>query len=203
MRCRKARRLISDAADGRLPEAARSGLEGHLEGCPSCLAYRDLVGRIQAGLRDGAEGRAQARSAGSFLAGLNARIDALPSAGPARTPRRVRGPLLRPAFALAFMASALFLTAYLAFLAGRAGKAPAADASAWLSSDRLSQALQEAYTDTIFGADLDKQVRASLAGVEASKPVEIGMFSSIEPLFWESMTKEEMESLAADLKAGK
>ena len=51
LNCRRAARLLSDAAERPLTRLERFGLRAHLLGCRSCRRYRDHLERIAAAVR--------------------------------------------------------------------------------------------------------------------------------------------------------
>lgn len=196
MRCEKAKKMVSDALDGELSPKRLERLEAHLRQCGSCRAYRRTLELI------GAEAAKEAPPApsqaywGDFVSGLSRKIDALdvrrrPGSRPVLT-----APGLRPA-----LAAGLVGLAALAVFILLSRRSPLPEEFAYLhSEDSLSGVLEAAESDPELGAYLDIEIRSSIADAAEVAAAGESFLAGEEPLFWESLSEEELAAIAADLE---
>jgi len=121
MRCVKARKTISLAMDDRLAPAARAGLQGHLQACPSCREWQQEQSWLAGLVRTP---QAIAPSLG-FHAGLMTRVASAPRRRPLFA---FTLPVLRPVALRAAMLLLLVFSALLGFFLSGRLDAPAASA---------------------------------------------------------------------------
>ena len=132
MRCSLARKNISLAMDGRLAAPARQALDGHMQACPACRAWR----QEQSELADLLRAAPEILPAPGFYAALRGRLDLSPSG---RRPFLLSALFFRPALLRAAMVLLLAFSAALGFLLGGRLEAPAArtDAAAFSQAMNL------------------------------------------------------------------
>lgn len=90
MRCREARRRVSESIDGRLAgeDSLRAGLEAHLERCPACRTHRDRLTAAGA-LLDGLDRPVAPPGLTRRVLGQVLDLDRDPAAAPTPVPVRV------------------------------------------------------------------------------------------------------------------
>ncbi len=155
MRCKKARKFISLAMDGRLEGAAGKALAAHLDGCPACREWQqeqswllDLVRtpRVLAPGRD-------------FHANVMARIAASSGRPPVFDLSRLR---FRPVVMRAAMVLLLVVSAAMGFFLGAPLLDPAPDARAAAFNQTLNlDAFADLPADS-FGAVYDRLLQGEI-----------------------------------------
>ncbi len=191
MRCRKARKLLSDELDGALVPRRGDRLGAHLRSCPACREYRLDLGRIRGALAPPAE-RPDGYWAG-FEMRLEAKLDREGrGGGPARAPFPARR---RPALA----AAALGLVAILALWLVRTDRqAPGMTAGWFPDIDPLAPLLLEAEADPELGRAVDREIRASIE--ELAPGPDAAVLRAADPLFWQGLSEEELGEIVAGLE---
>jgi predicted anti-sigma-YlaC factor YlaD len=192
MRCEKAKRRISDALDGALDEGQAARLEGHLQACPGCRAYRQGLLRIQgsaAGLADPGLAQEKWAELGRSLQGRLARE----GAGEARP---VRSGFSRLAWSGAALLALVFVLAYFAGhrLRTEAGPMPLS------FEDSVAEVLGEVAASPELASAFAGEITASIAeAVQPEGGEEIVPFGD-NTFFWEGLTDGEVGSLNAELE---
>ncbi len=196
MRCEKAKRLVSDALDGELSPKRQARLEAHLKECDSCRAYRRSLELIGVEAVKEAPPAPDGEYWSDFVSGISRKIDALDVR---RRPRTKPAPLstwLKPALA-AGLVGLVVLAAFI--LLSR--RSPLSEEFAYLNSeDSLSGVLEAAASDPELGTYLDLEVSSSIADAVAVDAAGESFLAVDEPLFWESLSEEELAAIAADLE---
>lgn len=192
MRCETMKRKLSDDLDGTLSPRRKARLEAHLRECPSCRAYGADILRLQEGAAQ-TEGRSPEYWAGfeKRLASKLASVEPVPmtAGGPAFLRRRV---IWTAASFLALVA----VGTYFALI--RPGGNPAA---AWVPyEDPMVPLLQEAESDLEFGNLVNREILASIEDMTLVPEAETAFPSADDPLFWEGLSEDELELIAAELK---
>jgi len=199
MNHRKARRLISEAIDGRLSAEARSKLEKHLEKCPSCRAYLASLERIQSETKGAKEYQPEPGYWDEFSAVVDRRIAGLARGGKALRPA-AGGLHFRPALAYVSAAVVLVVAVYLALLTPGKGGGEGLE-TAWLNyGARLAVIVQEAEVDPELESSLDREIQASIAEALITGSESSAFLQADDPFFWESLTTEEMEIIVEYLE---
>jgi len=131
MRCKKARKNISLAMDGRLKKAAGMNLQGHLDLCPSCRNWQQEQSALQ-----GMFSTQEALEPGpGFYRKLQMKIDSSPAQGRFFF---INPTLFRPVFLRAAMVLILLFAAFIGFSLGNRLDAPAGDGSATVFNQALN-----------------------------------------------------------------
>jgi len=194
MRCATARKRISDAHDGRLAAGRKARLDVHLESCPACRSYRsdlELILGASAPPPQPADGFWAA-----FERRLEARLDAA-SPVPARA-----GVPFAPRRRWAWAAAAVVVLAGVALWLSLPRRGQQAPAEAWLAADDILEPLvQAAETDAELAGRIESEILASIE--EASPALEAGeetLPPANDPLYWESLTEDELRAVVAALE---
>lgn len=188
--------MVSDALDGELPPKRLARLEAHLRECDSCRTYRrslELIGAEAAKETSPVPGREYWTD---FVSGLSRKIDALD----VRRRSWSRAVPLLPGLRQALAAGLVGLVALAAFVL-LSRRSPLPEEFAYLhSEDSVTGVLEAAASDPELGAYLDLELRSSIEN--AAKMDAAGeLFLTVdEPLFWESLSEEELAAIAADLE---
>jgi len=155
MRCKKARKFISLAMDGRLAPSSGPALGNHLDACPECREWQ----LEQSWLQEGVRGLPVLEPAPGFRTSLLAKIAAA-SARPRRlalSSLSARPILLRAAMFLVLVSSTL-----LGFFLSNRLEAPAPDAAAAAFSQAMNlDAFADAPSDS-FAAVYDRLLQGEL-----------------------------------------
>lgn len=191
MRCEKARRWLSDDLDGALGPARKARLAVHLSSCHDCRAYRDDLVRLEA-----TAGRRLERSADDWAAferRLEARLDAEARNGPVGRVLEAN----RRAWAWPAVASAAAAALILWLALGR----PLGDGGAPFGGgpDSLASLIAVAETDPDIGERISERVERSIREMTGGWEGRIQAAAAEDPLFWESLSDEELERLAVEL----
>lgn len=192
MRCVKARRWLSDELDGALRPARKARLAVHLSSCPDCRAYRDDLVRLEAAAGWGLERSADDWAA--FERRLEARLDAearKESVG--RALEASRKAWIWPAVASS-AAAALILWLSLGPPGGDGGEPLFGG-----GPESLASLIAAAETDPDVGERLSEQVQRSIREMTGGWQERIRTAAAEDPLFWECLSDEELERLAAEL----
>lgn len=193
MRCGTSRKRISDELDGALGPRKRLRLEAHLRTCPACRAYRNGLGRIQAGVA-----LSDARPSGSwasFERALGAKLDA---AGAGREPVRVpfaarRGWAWGAAAAMVLAGAAVWFALL---------RPEAAVTETWVAyDDVLDPLVQAAEASPELAGLVDREVRASLEELTPAPDAEAAVLPAADPLFWEGLSEDELRAIITVLEA--
>jgi anti-sigma factor RsiW len=193
MRCATARKRISDARDGRLSAGRKTRLDVHLEGCPACRSYRSDLDLIQGAAAP------PPRPADDFWAAFERRLEArLDAASP--SPAGSGAPVAaRRRWAWAAAAVTVLAGVALWLALPRKGLAPA---EAWLAADDILEPLvQAAETDPELAGRIEREIQASIE--EASPALEAGeetLPPANDPLYWESLTEDDLRAVVAALE---
>jgi len=191
MRCGEAERRLSDDLDGALSPRRKARLEAHLSSCPACRAGRDGLVRLQAAAGDPAD-RSPEYWAG-FEGRLEAKINAIESGRDAAAPSP-----FRRKWAWAALAVSVLVAAGAWFTLVR--RAPVAT-EAWVpSGDALIPLIEAAEGDPGLEQDVDRLVRASLEELGGSVDADAAVLSTADPLFWESVSDDELRAIASELE---
>jgi len=191
MRCGEAERRLSDDLDGALSPRRKARLEAHLSSCPACRASRDGLARLQAAAGDPAD-RSPEYWAG-FEGRLEAKISAIESGRDSAAP----SPVWRR-WAWAALAVSVLAAAGAWFTLAR--RAPVAT-EAWIpSGDALIPLIEAAEGDPGLEQDVDRLVRASLEELGGSVDADAAVLSTADPLFWESVSDDELRAIASELE---
>ena len=191
MRCRTARRWLSDELDGAL--APRPRLEAHLQACPACRTYREGIGLIQdrAGLADD---RSPA-SWSAFERALDAKLDALEET----KPDVVAPPASRRRWAWA-AAAASVLMAMTAWYALQRSGGPVALETWNAYDDVVDPLVQAADGDVELAARVDREVGAMIDELAPAPDTEGVALPAADPLFWEGLSDDDLRGIVADLE---
>jgi anti-sigma factor RsiW len=192
MRCGKARRRISDDLDGALVGERRARLDAHLRTCPACRAYREELGRVQAGVRKPASPPAE------FWTGFERRLEArLDAAGEGR--RRPAGPLaVRRRWVWAAAGAMLLagMAVWFAFL-----RPEPAVTETWAAyDDVLDPIVQAAEASPALAARIDREILASIDAIGPAPDDEAAMLPATDPLFLEGLSDDELEAVVRELE---
>lgn len=192
MRCGTMKKWLSDDLDGALAPKKKACLEAHLRECPGCRAYRsDLVG-LQAGAS------AAADRSPEYWASFERRLESKLAA--AESGRKTVGAPFFARRAWAWTAAGfLVLVAvgtYFAII--RPG---ATWQTAWAPyEDSLDPLLQEAEASPEIGNLVNREILALIADLNPVTDNDFASSYAVDPLFWEGLTDEELEYLAAEMK---
>lgn len=188
MRCRTARKRISDGIDGALGSGRRGRLEAHLEACPDCRAYGDGLARLQGEIRP-VEMPPEGYWAG-FERRLEARLDREEGGrSPVRTPFPQRR---RMAWAAAGLLLAAGAALWFALLPPKT-----ALTAAWIpETDLLMPLLLEAETDPELEKDVADEIRDSIAELAPALDADAAALAASDPLFWGGLSEEELGVIA-------
>lgn len=192
MRCKTARKRLSDALDGALPPGRRPRLEAHLRSCAACRAYRDGLDRIQVEARL-PEGRPPEFWA-AFERGLDAKLE---TAEASRTSAGVPFPSRRR---LAWAAGALLV------LAGGAlwyvlRRPPEGVIEAWADyEDVLDPILHAAEANPELASRVDREIRASIEETTPAPDADAAVVPAADPLFWEGLSEDDLRDIVTGLE---
>ncbi len=161
MRCRTARKRISDELDGALPSGRGVRLEAHLRTCRACGVYREDLERIQAGTR-------LPEAPDGFWAAFERKLDAKLAVVEAGR-KRVEVPFAAGRRWAWAAAAALVLAGVSLWLAlPRPG--PAMIEDAWVAADDILDPIVRAVeSDPELAGRIDRELQAS---IEEMSPVE-------------------------------
>jgi hypothetical protein len=193
MRCRAARRRLSDEIDGALAPRGRGRLEAHLRICPGCRAYRDGLARLQAEVRPEAE-RPEAYWAG-FEKRLEARLDR-EEAGR----RAVASPFAARRRAAWAAAGLVLAAAAAAAWFGLLRPRPALIADWPQDGNFLAPLLLEAEADPELARAVEGEIRASIAELVPAADADAAALAAADPLFWEGLSEAELGAIVAALE---
>jgi len=193
MRCRTARRRLSDELDGALAPGPKVRLEVHLQACPACRAYRERIGLIQDRAKFSDE-----RSPGSWAAferALEAKLDAQGNKGPSLEGWRAwsRGWAWAAAAALVLVA----MTAWYV-LQRSGGPVPLETWNAY--DDVLTPLVQAADADLELAARADREVGAMIDELAPAPDTDAVVLPAADPLFWEGLSDDDLRGIVADLE---
>jgi anti-sigma factor RsiW len=192
MRCRTARRRLSDELDGTLDAGRLSRLEAHLRACPACRGYRGGLVRLQA------EVRPEAGRSAEYWAGFEKRLEA-------RLDREEAGRFAvgrpfaarrRVAWAIAGLALAAVAAASFGLLRSR----PILLADWPQDENGFAPLLLEAEADPELGRAVEGEIRASIAEIVPATDADAAALAAADPLFWEGLSEEELGAIAAGLE---
>ncbi len=194
MKCRKYERWISDDLDGRLTAERKAALDNHLASCPSCRAHRREIGRLQAEapeLFDPARGP-------EYWDGFTRRLGRrLAARGDSGITRRGAGVLGRR-WAWAAIGALFFAAVGVRVLVVRKPGLP--EQPVLSHEESLAAFLGDVQSDPdlieAFSAYIETALREE-AGLDTLEPVP--RFRD-DPLFWESVSDEELVSLERELR---
>jgi hypothetical protein len=193
MRCGTARRRLSDALDGALPQGRKAGLEAHLRTCAACRAYRQGLGLIQDRARISGD-----RPPGvweAFESSLEAKIDALEKG------RRPSAPVPAGRRRLAWaVAAASVLAAVSAWYAlQRQGGRPPVEA--WSAYEEfLDPLMLAAEDDRELAGRIDREVGALIDEAAPGPDTEAIVLPAADPLFWEGLSDDDLRAIVSELE---
>lgn len=192
MRCETVKRWLSDDRDGALAPERRVRLEAHLRECRDCRGYRVVLSRIQAGTPPVADRSPEYWSA--FERRLESKLDDVES---------IRGPARAPLFAgrrWAWAAAGFLVMAAVGVYFAVRRPAGALE-TAWVPyQDPLAQLLMEAEADPEVENLVNRELLASLSDADPDADGDDGVLVASDPLFWEGLSEEELEYIAAELE---
>lgn len=192
MRCRSARRRISDALDGAVGARGRARLEAHLAVCPACRVYRGRLSLIQAGSRLPLDRPAE--SWADFERALAAKLDAAGERGPSFAPEAAR----RRAWAWVAAAASVLLAVVAWYLLQRPAGAPF---EAWTGYEGVIDPLVlAAESDTELAGRVDKRVGALLDDLAPAPDPEAVVLPADDPLFWEGLSDDDLRAIVGELE---
>jgi hypothetical protein len=191
MRCRPARKRISDELDGALPSRGGVRLEAHLRTCRACRTYRDDLERIQAGARlpDAPAG---------FWAAFERKLDARLAVVEAGR-RRVEVPFAAGRRWAWAAGTALVLAGLsLWFALPRPGPAMT---EAWVAYDDILDPIVRAVeSDPELAGRIDRELQASIEEMSPIEEADAAGLSAADPLFWESLSDDELRAVVKALE---
>jgi len=192
MRCRTARKRVSDDLDGRLDARRRDRLTAHLEACPACRSYRNDLEKIQ-----GATRRPREPMEGfwpDFERRLDTRLDPI---RPGREAIAVPFPARRR---WAWAAAAAAVLAGISLWLALPRPAPSLT-EAWLPTDDVLDSLvRAAEADPELAGRIDREVQASLDEMLSAPGFGEAALPAAEPLFWESLSDEDLKAVVDALE---
>jgi predicted anti-sigma-YlaC factor YlaD len=155
MQCKKARKNISLALDGRLETAVRKSLQGHLDICPSCRKWQQEQSFIQ----ELFSAREVLKPSPGFYQKLQMKIDN--PAPPART-FFIKPTVFRPAVLRAAMLLIMIVAALIGFSLGNRLDAPAAETVAAAFNQTMNLNTYADMPAESFGAVYDRLLQGEL-----------------------------------------
>jgi predicted anti-sigma-YlaC factor YlaD len=192
MRCETMKKWLSDDLDGALSPKRKVRLEAHLRECRVCRGYRADLTRLQAEVPSAVDRSPDYWA--DFERGVESRLDFVEPVGEAS-----RAPLL-PGRRWAWAAAGFLIIAAagIYFTVIRPGGTLE---TAWIPyEDSLARILQEAEADPEVGNLVDRELLASITDVSADPEEEYAVPLAADPLFWEGLSEQELESIAVELE---
>ncbi len=193
MRCRTARRRLSDALDGALAGGRRIWLEAHLRGCPDCRAYRERIGLIQdrAKLEDGRPSVFWEE----FERAVEARIDAAGERRPS-----LRAAAVRTRWAWGAAAASVLIGFAAWYLLQRPGRLQVETWTAY--ADVLDPLMMAADADHELAVRVDREIGAQIEEISPPSDIDALVLPAADPLFWEGLSDEELRGIITALEKG-
>lgn len=194
MRCRGAKKLLSDDLDGALGPARKARLEAHLEACPACRSYRRDLARLRMALSVPVERPAEYWA--GFEERLEARLDRGEGAGRAagNLPNAGRRRLAWASAAVSAMA--LLAAAWFGYLRPR----PAVPADWPGLDDPFAPLYVAAEADPELARAVDREIRASIDELVSPPDADAAALRAADPLFWEGLSEAELDAIAEALE---
>jgi anti-sigma factor RsiW len=191
MRCRTARKRISDGLDGALRPGHKAGVEAHLRTCRVCRAYRTDLERVQAGTR---LSEATAGFWAAFERKLDARLAVLEAGR-----KRVGVPFAAGRRRAWAAAAALVLAGFSLWLA-RPRPGPAMT-EAWVAYDDILDPIVRAVESSPeLAGRVDRELQASIDEMSPVEEAEAAGLPAADPLFWESLSDDELRAVVTALE---
>ncbi|MDW7759333.1 MAG: zf-HC2 domain-containing protein [Acidobacteriota bacterium] len=195
MTCRTAERWMSDEMDGCLPEHRRARLAAHIEKCRDCRLYRTRLGIVG---KESGKNMPPVLGQGyweDFEARLRSRLESV-AVAPIQTVAPVR--TLRPAWRWVWAGATVTVLAVLAILVQPPRRPPdvflafyPGEAVVFFENEMTGNPVMQENFNRILTDSIEEAVRDSEAEGD-------GVLWD-DPLFWESLSLEEMEMIEADL----
>jgi hypothetical protein len=192
MRCETITKWLSDDLDGALSPTRKARLEAHLRECRACLGTRSDLILLQA------EALPEADRSPEFWAAFEKRLESkLAFVKPVRRLARSRiFPGRRWAVATAGFLVMAAVGIY--FAVSRPG---GPQEMAWLPDvDPLALLLQEAAANPEVENLINRELLASIASPAPDQEEDFAFPIAADPLFWESLSEEELEYITAELE---
>ena len=192
MRCETIKKWLSDDLDGALSSKRKARLEIHLRECLVCRRYRADLTRLQA------EAASAADLSPEYWAAFERRLESkLAFVEPVR--EASRAPLFRGrkwAWAAAGFLALAAVGTYLAV--SRPGRTLE---TAWVPyEDSIARILQAAEEDPEVENLVNRELLASITEVAPDPEEDYAAPLAADPLFWEGLSEEELEYIAAELE---
>jgi anti-sigma factor RsiW len=194
MRCRTARRRLSDGLDGALPASRQAGLAAHLQACAACRAYQLRIRVLQE--RSGLAAVRSEASWAAFEADLEAKMDSAAE----RRPRQATAPVVRRRLTWAWVTAAASILIGLAGWAAlqRQARVPVETWTAY--ADVLDPLLMAAEEDRELAGRLAREVGAQIEEQTPAPDTEALLLPAADPLFWEGLSDDELRGIIAELE---